>query len=154
MGEVCIPCKRELSCSSQALKFAFSRPPAQPPDPEKGREPHWALPGWPARKGKGGTEKYFRHPTSRAIPAQLHTLNSVCPGSSNPQTYPSPPSGTGGGAVVRSLTSHWHIVGVHSHILKALLSPRPCMGAGEKGMSARVLPSRCLCGRQDTISKS
>ena len=61
-----------VSCS----KFAFAHPPAQPADPEKGREPHRALHGWPARRGKGGTGKYSNsipppgNPSSVLLPEQ------------------------------------------------------------------------------------
>lgn len=72
-----------MSCS----KFAFSHLPAQPPDPEKCREPDRALPGWPARRGKGGAEKYLLASHLRAIPAQLHSLNSI------QHLNSSPPSG-------------------------------------------------------------
>lgn len=53
--------------SASCAKFAFSHPPTQPPGPEQSREPHSALPGWPARRGMGGTEKNLLASHLRAI---------------------------------------------------------------------------------------
>lgn len=96
--------------------------------------------------GKGETEKCLLAPHLQAISAQLHSLTRVSCRISNLHTCPSAlwwgrRSGWG-----KTSNSHWHIVGARSHIPR--LFPRPCVGAGKRGMTGLGSALKVLTRRQ------